>query len=145
MGGTAEPITSHRRSAGRPSRYLDELSPFFPLPQHPLTVGCPNWEFCFLDELKPESSKATWEGSRVSHSSFMVAVRINPLDCFECHQKDLEQRVIKGLVIFPTRVHCLLRIPDQETTFCSHFSCELRASCHSCLALTGCRVSLAGL
>lgn len=77
----------------------------------------------------------------VSHAAvLMVAVWVNPLDHFEYHKKDLEQRIIKGLVIFPARINCPPRIPDQETTFCFHFSCQLRVRSNSCSALNLCRV-----
>lgn len=78
-----------------------------------------------------------WPGSVVvSYAAvLMIAVQINPLDCFEYHKKDLEQWVIKGLVIFLTSINCPLRIQEQETTFCFYFPCQPRVRSNSCSAL----------
>lgn len=54
----------------------------------------------------------------------MAAVWINPLDCFESLKKDLEEWVIKGLPVFPTRTVVLRVFRIKKTCFAStfHFS-----------------------
>jgi len=115
------------------------------IPQHPSSAGSRTGELHFLDESRPQSFKATLGNMVVSHAAvLMAAVWISTLDCFEYHKKDLKQQVIKRLIVFPTNINFPPRIPDQETTFCFHFSCQRHERSNSFFTLNLCRALLAG-
>lgn len=99
-----EPVTSRRRSGGGRNRRFDELPPSAarrdggedhcrqsPSRSTPSQRAAQPGSFIFWINQGLKVSKQLGDAV-VSHAAvLMVAVRINPLDCFEYHKKDLEQ------------------------------------------------------